>query len=99
MATKHFFDPDRLSSHPRAEAAFVAALAYHQNAIGLSDLLFARQLAVAQSTWRHTKAGRLPLGWKLLMGGRPQVGYDVVVAAETSLKTRAQNRQSGGDAA
>ena len=96
MTAKQPFNPDRLRAQLQAEAQFVAALASYQAGNGRNDIAFARVMGVSDALWRHTKAGRVPLGWKLLMAGRGFVSYDTVVAAEASLKTRAQNRQSGG---
>jgi len=88
MATKQSFNPDRLSSQPPSEADFVAALSRYQDAHGLDNTAFAYTLAVSDSLWRHTKAGRLPLGFRLLTAGAEMISHSVYQAAESSLVKR-----------
>lgn len=89
------FDPSRLAHLPAAEAALIAALAKlqeqqkprHRNNIG-----FALLLGVSEGLWRHTKAGRKPLGWKLLVAGSDVLPERLVVAARRSLELRTKAR-------
>lgn len=92
MTARHSFNPDRLAAYPAAEADFVAVLARHQEAIGWDNPGFAEQLMVCTSTWRHTKAGRLPLGFRVLLGGAEMVSHSVYQAAESSLVRRERGK-------
>lgn len=93
MTAKQAFTPDRLISKPQAEADFVASLARHQDAINLSDTAFAALVGISESGWRHTKAGRLSLGIKLLFGGAEMVSRVAYQAAEASLARRYRGKK------
>lgn len=78
------FDATRLSSHSQPEIDFLAALSQAQGKKE-TDLAFAHRLRVSLELWRHTRAGRRTLNWKLLMAGRDLVSHRVFEAALESV--------------
>lgn len=78
------FDPTRLSDSTPPEIDFLAALSHAQGKRE-TDRAFAHRLRVSLELWRHTRAGRRTLNWKLLMAGRDLVSHRIFEAALESV--------------